>query len=94
MPQNHTLDRKAELLVVLAEECAEVQKCVTKFLRFGPDSDYLQHTPLELEIGDVMAVLRILIEVGELDVMAIEKYADLKIAKMKNPETSVLRSFF
>lgn len=88
----HQLDSKAELLTILAEECGEVGKCVTKYLRFGEESEYLQHTPVELEVGDVMAVLDMLFERGHLDRDKVEKYRAEKYAKMTDPVKSLVKN--
>lgn len=88
----HSLDSKAELLVILNEECGEVGKCVTKFLRFGENSEYLQHTPIELEVGDVLAVLDMLYERGHLDSELVDKYRKEKFEKMNDPTRSVIKN--
>lgn len=63
------MTRKEHLLICLAEECAEVQKEVTKILRFGlKDKPFIaggiDHEPndvrLENELNDVMAVVDML----------------------------------
>ena len=59
-----------ELLTILVEECAEVQKAATKIMRFGAgDSD--PHTPrvinstkLSEEIGDLMTLIELCFDAG------------------------------
>lgn len=83
------MDRLTEALVILAEECCEVGQIVSKIHRWGIDSNNNGHLPstnrdeLVKEMGDVMAMIRIV--QGELDISD----ADLahavqnKIAKLK-----------
>jgi len=56
--------RQVELLIVLAEECAEVQQAISKLLRHGPDERFPSREPsptnaeaLEDELTDLYAVL-------------------------------------
>ncbi len=83
------IDRKTELLIILQEEAGEVTQAVSKLFRFGPDA----HNPkdrkkttnidhLETEIGDVLGVLKYLIEEGFLDGEKIEKAAHDKAKKL------------
>lgn len=69
-----------EALGILQEECAEVIVEVSKCNRFGLESTHyktgLKHSKmLELEVGDVLALVDILVEQGILDL------AELEIAK-------------
>ena len=61
-----------EALGILQEECAEVIQEVSKCNRFGLESLHyktgIKHSAmLELEVGDVLALVDILIEQGILD---------------------------
>ena len=61
-----------EALGILQEECAEVIVEVSKCRRFGYDSVHyktglLHSTMLEMEVGDVLALVDILVEQGILD---------------------------
>jgi NTP pyrophosphatase (non-canonical NTP hydrolase) len=66
--QAHELtDKQKEYLLILAEECSEVIKVITKTFRFGLDSKnpYIPDSPtnkeeLIQEIGDVMAMVELL----------------------------------
>ena len=65
-------DQYQEALDILQEECAEVIVEVSKCRRFGLNSVHyktgLEHsTMLENEIGDVLAMVDILVEQGILD---------------------------
>lgn len=58
-----------ELLVILIEECSEVQKRATKALRFGldecqPGQELSNSSRLGLEIGDVSEMIDQLTAVG------------------------------
>jgi len=62
-------NRVRETLLILQEECAEVTQAVSKCFRFGLDnfkpgkpSTNLEH--METEIGDVLAMIDILVEQG------------------------------
>jgi len=64
-------DRVREALLILQEECAEVTQAVSKCFRFGLDN-FKPGNPttttnaehLENEIGDVLAMIDILVEQG------------------------------
>lgn len=66
--QAHELtDKQKEYLLILAEECSEVIKVVTKTFRFGLESKnpHVPNSPtnkeeLIQEIGDVMAMVELL----------------------------------
>lgn len=65
MNKDDVLNLKQYLLICLAEECAEVQKDVTKSLRFGLDScnpiDTITHEEsLIQEMIDVLAIFLLL----------------------------------
>ena len=81
-------DKIEEALGILQEECAEVIQDVSKCRRFGIDNVYLngqgtQRENLVKEVGDVLAMVDILIEQGlftqsELDVAKSNKKIKLK----------------
>ncbi len=84
--QAHELtDKQKEYLLILAEECSEVIKVITKTFRFGLDSKnpYIPDSPtnkeeLIQEIGDVMAMVELLKD------SALELTDEsLKVAKQK-----------
>jgi NTP pyrophosphatase (non-canonical NTP hydrolase) len=77
-----------EALGILQEECAEVIVEVSKCNRFGMDSNHyktgLKHSiMLETEIGDMLALVDILIEQGVLDVDGLEVAKENKKQKLK-----------
>jgi len=75
-------------LVILMEECAETIKVASKILRFGidnfsPSEDKLNFEVLEQEIGDVQAMVDILVEnnIG-ISKEGIEEARQKKIRKL------------
>jgi len=84
------VSRKKELFSVLQEECGEVVQAVSKITRFGEDScnpkDRKKITnikKLESELGDILGVLKLLIEEGHVDGENIMKCAENKIKKLE-----------
>ena len=77
-----------EALVILQEECAEVIQEVSKCFRFGMDSVHyktgLKHSSmLEMEVGDMLAMVDILVEQGILNRSGLEIAAENKKIKLK-----------
>ena len=73
---NHQIE---EALGILQEECAEVIVEVSKIRRFGlntahykSDMQHTHRTMLEMEIGDVLAMVDILIDQGVINTDALE----------------------
>lgn len=57
--------KEMEVLLILQEECSEVAQAVSKCFRFGKDGEWQGKTNrqnLEMELGDVLAMVDILIE--------------------------------
>ncbi len=83
-------DDERELLTILAEECGEVVQRCTKILRFGmrvnPWTGKHNRDQLELELGDVQAIARVLDALDVVDRRRIEDYADKKIAALRKPD--------
>jgi hypothetical protein len=85
------MDTKTEeALGILQEECAEVIVEVSKIRRFGLDTAHfksdLQHTHrtmLEMEIGDVLALVDILLEQGLVDQTRLDQYKQNKKDKLR-----------
>ena len=80
-------ERVQEILDILQEECAEVIVEVSKCRRFGIDSQhYKTQVPhkemLEQEIGDVLAMIKLLLEDGVITVEGVEAAAERKIEKL------------
>lgn len=77
-----------ETLDILQEECAEVIVEVSKCRRFGMDSTHyktnLKHSAmLENEIGDVLAMVDILLEQGVLSQSSLDIAKQNKKDKLK-----------
>jgi NTP pyrophosphatase (non-canonical NTP hydrolase) len=77
-----------EALNILQEECAEVVQAVSKCRRFGPNN----HKPnkpktnvecLEEEIGDLLAMVDILVDAGFINLDNLHKAKYNKIEKLK-----------
>jgi NTP pyrophosphatase (non-canonical NTP hydrolase) len=82
------MNRLEELLIILSEECAEVQQAAIKCVRFGkasthPDSSESNQLKLEREIGDFMAMVRLLTEEYNLNMDNIIESADAKLIKVE-----------
>lgn len=77
-----------ETLDILQEECAEVIVEVSKCRRFGFDSLHyktgIKHSDmLEMEIGDVLAMIDILLEQGVLNQTALDNAKANKKQKLR-----------
>lgn len=79
-----------EALGILQEECAEVIVEVSKIRRFGLDSahyksdmNHTHRTALEMEIGDVLAMIDILLDQGIIDQDRLVTYKQNKKDKLK-----------
>jgi NTP pyrophosphatase (non-canonical NTP hydrolase) len=82
-----TPERISEAMGILQEECAEVIVEVSKCRRFGLNSLHyktgIKHsTMLEMEIGDVLAMIDILVEQGVIDRNALEVASEEKKRKL------------
>jgi NTP pyrophosphatase (non-canonical NTP hydrolase) len=76
-----------QALDILQEECAEVIVEVSKCRRFGIDSVHyrtgeLHQAMLEQEIGDVLALVDILVDQGLLDQDALDSAKEAKRLKL------------
>jgi hypothetical protein len=91
--QENILDSKIdEALIILQEECAEVIVEVSKIRRFGIDSLYLKpgfehgvthRQRLVAELGDVTAMIDILVEQGVITRESILAAAENKKFKLR-----------
>jgi NTP pyrophosphatase (non-canonical NTP hydrolase) len=83
------MDTKTEeALGILQEECAEVIQEVSKIRRFGLDTLHyksgVEHRAmLEMEVGDVLALVDILVEQGILDRAGLAVATENKKLKLK-----------
>lgn len=78
-----------ETLVILQEECAEVIQSVSKILRFGFDSRYPTEESastkecLEMEAGQLLCMIGILVDSGVIDEDAMIAAMEYKKEKLK-----------
>jgi NTP pyrophosphatase (non-canonical NTP hydrolase) len=77
-----------EILIILQEECAEVIQAVSKISRFGLDN-YKPGKPktnrehLEEELGDMLAMIDIMLEKSVISLEHLEVAKKAKIEKLK-----------
>lgn len=79
---------REQVLGVLTEECAEVIQAVSKINRFGMESEWQGVTnkqALIQEIGDVLAVINVLLEDTDINIGAedIEIALEKKLKKLE-----------
>jgi NTP pyrophosphatase (non-canonical NTP hydrolase) len=80
------MNRINELLVILSEECAEVQQAASKCIRFGMDSEYNGQTNrqrLESELGDFLAMVKLIMAETTLSEEHVMKAAESKLVKVE-----------
>jgi len=80
--------REKEVLDILQEECAEVIQAVSKINRFGADNvkpgkPKTNREHLEEELGDMMAMIDIMLELDIVDMDNLEIAKKAKIEKLK-----------
>lgn len=81
-------EQEREVMNILSEECAEVIQAISKCHRFGLDN-YKPGKPktnrehLEEEIGDLLAMVDILVNIGVVNVSSLEHAKIAKIQKLK-----------
>jgi len=82
-------DKVKETLVITQEECAEVIQAISKVLRFGFDSSYpfedsaTTKECLEMEVGQLLCMVDILVEQGVLDATNVRQARSYKREKLK-----------
>lgn len=80
------MNKTEEALIILAEECAEVVQECSKALRFGLDSEHdgeTVHERLEKELGDIMCLYEIVVDMNLVDASMIAIAASRKREKLK-----------
>ncbi len=86
-------DSTQETMIILAEECAEVIQAVSKIIRFGLDVHRLNaplqsnRAHLEEEVGDMLAMIELLVNSGIITKAGIDSAKDAKIVKLKKWST-------
>jgi NTP pyrophosphatase (non-canonical NTP hydrolase) len=87
------MDNKTkEVMDILQEECAEVIQAVSKISRFGldnfkPGKPKTNREHLEEELGDLMAMVTILLDKGIVTRVNLDKAEAAKIEKLKQWST-------
>jgi NTP pyrophosphatase (non-canonical NTP hydrolase) len=80
-------DKQREILVITQEECAEVIQEISKIFRFGIEEKHkdgmLHKEKLEMEVGDLLTMIDLLIEFNLVDKDSIEINKNKKIEKLK-----------
>lgn len=80
-------EREREILVIAQEECAEVIQEISKIFRFGIDEahrDGMKHrAKLEMEVGDLLCMVDLMINNGIIDSNQIEIAKENKQQKLK-----------
>lgn len=74
-----------EIMAITQEECAEVVQAISKVNRFGLDAIHngrSNRDHLEEEVGDLMCMLDLLIEVGVLDLISVAEAGNRKRKKL------------
>jgi NTP pyrophosphatase (non-canonical NTP hydrolase) len=84
---NKLTPAEAERLAILGEECGEVVQAIGKILRHGyesrhPDGGLTNREQLELELGDVLCLGRIMGVAGDISMQAVETRCAVKPAKL------------
>lgn len=82
------MNKVDEALTILQEECAEVIVEVSKIKRFGLDSiswktNIGHRETLEIEIGDVLAMVEILVDQGIVDPIRVHNAINAKKEKLR-----------
>ena len=84
---NNMNEKNREALIILQEECAEVIQAVSKCYRFGLDNQHksgaTQRANLELEVGDMLALVDILVDQGVIDLNNLQTAKLNKVEKLK-----------
>jgi NTP pyrophosphatase (non-canonical NTP hydrolase) len=81
-----------EVMDITQEECAEVIQAISKIRRFGvdntkPGTDYTNRAHLEEELGDVLAMIDILLVNDVVNWGNLHKAKRAKIEKLKKWST-------
>lgn len=75
------------LFIVASEECAEIQQCISKTLRFGADDchpdrpESTNEIELLTEYYQLQAVMELLMEKGALKTLSAEEIEAIKASK-------------
>lgn len=88
MKENLISDKQREVLLIAQEECAEIVQAVSKCFRFGFDSRWPidgsnNRENLTEEVGDFVAMVRLMVDYEIIDMSELEKAAERKMTKLK-----------
>lgn len=70
-----------ELFIITSEECAELSVAIAKIMRFGQSKKNINN--LKQEIGDVTAMIGLMMEYGILTDKELEECIMKKLKKLK-----------
>lgn len=76
------MNQQEELLVILMEECAEVQQEASKLIRFGSET-WADVLNFEKEVGDLLCMVQLCYEYNLISEDAIIQAAEAKREKLK-----------
>ena len=81
-------DTQIEILSIAQEDCGEVIVAISKIFRFGFDSRWPEggvdnRARLTEELGDLMAMIKLMSEHGIIDIEEMSKAGERKITKLK-----------
>jgi NTP pyrophosphatase (non-canonical NTP hydrolase) len=81
-------EKEREVMNILSEECAEVIQAISKCHRFGmdnvkPGKPKTNREHLEEELGDLMAMIDIMLNQGVIDHHSLEVAKKHKVEKLK-----------
>lgn len=87
---NQLSPAQSERLTIVAEECGEVVQAIGKILRHGYGSVHPADTDgpnnrerLERELGDLRAVVQMMLDAGDVEPLAVQQYAISKASRMR-----------
>lgn len=76
------MDKETELLVITMEECGELTQACSKVLRRGADEK--RSRQLMEEAGDVMCMIKLLVEKGYFSWQDLENRVQYKLDKLES----------
>ena len=81
-------NKQEEILSIAQEECGEVVVAISKIFRFGFDSRWPEggidnRTRLTEELGDLMAMVKLMSDNNIIDIDEVSKASERKITKLK-----------
>lgn len=89
LSMSNIINEQTEPLVILQEECAELIQIISKIYRWGLDSNNNGKLPLSnkeqliQELGDVLALIRIVCTKNNISTLEIDSAIDNKLKKLK-----------